>query len=97
MLIKALVAAHDILLEDLRRLSTGINIEIDLTEILFESDDTKWFDSPLPARVKSVEAEQSLQLLDGEEVSVKVPNSDTVCCFFVFYTKTYLLNTKIIS
>ncbi|KAL5054602.1 hypothetical protein RYX36_035284 [Vicia faba] len=72
MLIKALMAAHDILLEDLRRLSTGINIAIDLTEIVFESDDTKWFHSPPPARVKSIEGEQSLQLLDGEEeVSVK--------------------------
>lgn len=86
MLIKALMAAHDILLEDLRRLSTGINIAIDLTEIVFESDDTKWLGSPLPANVKSIEGEQSLQLLDGEEVSVRVPNSVSVCCFSVFYT-----------
>lgn len=94
MLIKALMAAHDVLLEDLRRLSTGINQAIDLTEIVFESDDTKWVDSPLSARVvKSIDGEQSLKLLDGEEVSVKVPNFVNVCCFSVFYTTICLLNT----
>lgn len=33
MLIKALMAAYDILLEDLRRISTGIGKAIDLTEM----------------------------------------------------------------
>jgi len=72
MLIKALMAAHDILLEDLRRISTGIDQAIDLTEIAFESDDTKWFDSTPPARVQSIDGEQSLQLPDREEVSAVV-------------------------
>lgn len=67
MLIKALMAAHDILLEDLRRISTGIDQAIDLTEIAFESDDTKWFDLTPPARVQSIDGEQSLQLPDREE------------------------------
>lgn len=78
MLIKALMTAHDILLEDLRRISTGIDQAIDLTQIAFESDDTKWFDSTLPARGKNVDVEQSLQLLDREEVSVELPNSVNV-------------------
>lgn len=72
MLIKALMAAHDILLEDLRRISTGIDQAIDLTEITFESDDTKWFDSTPAARVQSIDGEQSLQLPDREEVSAVV-------------------------
>lgn len=67
MLIKALMAAHDILLEDLKRISTGIDQAIDLTEIAFESDDTKWFDSTPPARVQSIDGEQSPQLPDREE------------------------------
>jgi len=72
MLIKALMTAHDILLEDLRRISTGIDQAIDLTEIAFESDDTKWFDSTAPALVQSIDGEQSPQLPDREEVSAVV-------------------------
>ncbi|RDY05361.1 hypothetical protein CR513_10818, partial [Mucuna pruriens] len=70
LLIKALMAAHDILLEDLRRISTGIGKAIDLTEITFESDATEWFTSP-PASVKSIDSESSLQLSDRPHVSAE--------------------------
>ncbi|KAK7260348.1 hypothetical protein RIF29_26318 [Crotalaria pallida] len=71
MLIKSLMAAYDILLEDLRRISTGINQDIDLAEITFESDDT-WFNSTPPVHVKSNDGEPPFQkvahinLLDEE-------------------------------
>ncbi|WJX52625.1 hypothetical protein P8452_38717 [Trifolium repens] len=71
MLIKALMAAHDILLDDLKRISTGIGQAIDLTEIAIESDDTKWFDSTLPAHVKSIDGEPSLQLSDRAELNAE--------------------------
>ncbi|XP_004504749.1 uncharacterized protein [Cicer arietinum] len=71
MLIKALMAAHNILLEDLRRISAGIDQAIDLTGITFESDVTKWFDSTLPEPVKSIDGEPSLQLSDRDKVSVE--------------------------
>lgn len=68
MLIKALMAAYDILLEDLRRISTGIGKAIDLTEITFESDATEWFAPTPPACVESVDGEPSLQLSDMTQV-----------------------------
>jgi hypothetical protein len=84
MLIKALMASHDILLEDLRRISTGIDQAIDLTEIAFESDDTKWFDSTPPARVQSIDGEQSPQLPDREEVSVVLLFFQCQGCHYLF-------------
>ncbi|KAL2615508.1 hypothetical protein AAZX31_08G074700 [Glycine max] len=64
MLIKALMAAYDILLEDLRRISTGIGKAIDLTEMTSESDATELFASTPPACVKSIDVQSSLQLSD---------------------------------
>ena len=75
MLIKALMAAYDILLEDLRRISTGIGKAIDLTEIPFESDATEWFAPTPPACVKSVDGEPSLQLSVAQVISPEVSNS----------------------
>ncbi|KAK7368749.1 hypothetical protein VNO80_10779 [Phaseolus coccineus] len=71
MLIKALMAAYDILLEDLRRISTGIGKAIDLTEITFESDATEWFAPTPPACVKSVDGEPSLQLSMAQVTSAE--------------------------
>jgi hypothetical protein len=92
MLIKALMAAHDILLDDLKRISTGIGQAIDLTEIAIESDDTKWFDSTLPAHVKSIDGEPSLQLSDRAELNAEVPNSVNVSLFIA--SLFYILFTK---
>lgn len=78
MLIKALMDAYDSLLEDLRKISTGIGKAIDLTEITFESDATDWFTSTPPACVKSIDGEPSLQLSDGPQVSAVVFDSDNV-------------------
>ncbi|CAL0324521.1 unnamed protein product [Lupinus luteus] len=61
MLIKSLMAAYDTLLEDLRRISNGINQDIDLSEITFGSDDT-WFNSTPPVNVKSNADKPSLQV-----------------------------------
>lgn len=78
MLIKALMAAYDILLEDLRRISAAIDQAIDLTETTFEPDVTKWFNSTLPEHVKSIDGEPSLQLSDRTRVSAEVLNSVNV-------------------
>ncbi|KAK7400259.1 hypothetical protein VNO78_11462 [Psophocarpus tetragonolobus] len=71
MLIKALMAAYDILLEDLRRISTGIGKAIDLTEVTFESDATEWFTSTPLACFKSIDGEPSLQLSERPQVSAE--------------------------
>ena len=72
MLINALMAAHDILLEDLKRISTGIDQVIDLTGVTFESDVTEWFNSTPLAHVKSIDGEPSLKLSDRPQVSAEV-------------------------
>ncbi|XP_020220913.1 protein FAM135B isoform X2 [Cajanus cajan] len=64
LLIKALMIAHDILLDDLRRISKGINHAIDLTGITFEPDVTKLFNSTSPAHAKATADEASIQLFD---------------------------------
>ncbi|XP_019419231.1 PREDICTED: protein FAM135B-like isoform X3 [Lupinus angustifolius] len=48
-LLKALLSARDILLEDLRRISKGIDQAIDLTGITFKPDVTKSFHSSSPS------------------------------------------------
>ncbi|KAL2968853.1 hypothetical protein AAZX31_15G047800 [Glycine max] len=70
-LIKALIAAHDILLDDLRRISKGINQAIDLTGITFEPYVTKSLNSTSPAHEKSADDEASLQLSDGTQISAE--------------------------
>ncbi|MED6181417.1 hypothetical protein PIB30_019132 [Stylosanthes scabra] len=61
-LIKALMTAHDILLEDLKRISTGIGQAVDLTEITSASDVTP------PA---TVNGDSSPQLSDRAHVLKK--------------------------
>lgn len=77
-LIKALIAAHDILLDDLRRISKGTNQAIDLTGITFEPYVTKSLNSTSPAHEKSADDEASLQLSDGTQISAEVLNSGNV-------------------
>ncbi|MED6118805.1 hypothetical protein PIB30_006301 [Stylosanthes scabra] len=64
-LIKALMTAHDILLEDLKRISTGIGQAVDLTEITCASDVSEWFSSTPPANVNG---DSSPQLSDRAHV-----------------------------
>lgn len=73
-----MMAAHDILLEDLRRISKGINQAIDLTGVTFEPDVTKSFNSTSPAHAKSIDGEVSLQLSERPQVGAEVLNSDNV-------------------
>ncbi|XP_061337171.1 uncharacterized protein LOC133284199 [Gastrolobium bilobum] len=70
-LIKALMAAHDTLLEDLRRISKGINQAIDLTGITFKPDATKSFNSTSPAHMKSIDGEALLKQSDGPQVNAE--------------------------
>ncbi|RDX82911.1 hypothetical protein CR513_36240, partial [Mucuna pruriens] len=70
-LIKALMAAHDILLDDLRRISKGINQAIDLTGMTFEPNVSKSFNSNSPAHAKSSDDEASLQLSDRTQISAE--------------------------
>ncbi|XP_061373154.1 uncharacterized protein LOC133315535 isoform X2 [Gastrolobium bilobum] len=93
MLIKALMDAHDILLEDLRRISKGIGQTIDLTEITFESDVTKWFNSTPPAHGKSIDDEPSLQLFDGPQRASHYINYPTEESFQPFSWDDHLLNS----
>ncbi|OIW13190.1 hypothetical protein TanjilG_17546 [Lupinus angustifolius] len=67
MLIKSLMTAYDILLEDLRRISNGINQDIDLTEITFGSDYT-CFNSTPPVHVKS-NADKPLLQVSSEKAA----------------------------
>ncbi|XP_057428796.1 uncharacterized protein LOC130722164 isoform X2 [Lotus japonicus] len=62
MFIKALISAHDILLEDLRRISKGINQAIDLTGITFKPAVTKSPNDTSPAHAKIIDDEAPLQL-----------------------------------
>ncbi|XP_014517563.1 protein FAM135B isoform X1 [Vigna radiata var. radiata] len=64
-LVKELMAAHDILLDDLFRISRGIKQTIDLAGINFESDVTKSLNSPSPAHEKNTDDGKSLLLSDG--------------------------------
>ncbi|KAH1237628.1 Protein FAM135B [Glycine max] len=70
-LIKALMAARDILLDDLRRISKGTNQAIDLTGITFEPYDTKSLNSTSTAHEKNTDDEVSLQLSDGTQISAE--------------------------
>ena len=69
------MAARDILLDDLRRISKGTNQAIDLTGITFEPYDTKSLNSTSTAHEKSTDDEVSLQLSDGTQISAEVLNS----------------------
>ncbi|KAL2342150.1 hypothetical protein Fmac_010090 [Flemingia macrophylla] len=71
LLIKALMTAHDILLDDLRRISKGINQAIDLTGITLEPDVTKLFNSNSPAQAKITNDETSPQMSDGTQISAE--------------------------
>lgn len=76
--VKELRAAHDILVDDLIRISRGINQAIDLAGINFELDGTKSLNSPSPAHYKSTDDETSLQLSDGTKISAEVLNPGKV-------------------
>ncbi|KAK7319366.1 hypothetical protein RJT34_04086 [Clitoria ternatea] len=96
MLIKALLTAHDILLEDLRRISSSIDKAIDLTEFTFETDATDWFTST-PAHMKSIDGEPSLQLSDlplvSDEKSSHYINNLTEESFQPFSWDDHLLSS----
>ncbi|KAK7328228.1 hypothetical protein VNO77_22330 [Canavalia gladiata] len=70
-IVKALMAAHDILLEDLRRISKGINQAIDLTGISFDPDVTISSNSTSPVHTKSIDDEASSQLSDRTQISAE--------------------------
>lgn len=72
------MAARDILLDDLRRISKGTNQAIDLTGITFEPYDTKSLNSTSTAHEKNTDDEVSLQLSDGTQISAEVLNSGNV-------------------
>ncbi|KAK7363210.1 hypothetical protein VNO77_05343 [Canavalia gladiata] len=97
MLIKALMAAHDILLEDLRRISAGIDKAIDLTEFTFESDAIEWFSSTPPAHVKIIDGEPLFQLSDkpqgNAEKTAHYTNNLTKQSFQPFSWDDHLLSS----
>ncbi|XP_020234520.1 protein FAM135B isoform X2 [Cajanus cajan] len=93
MLIKALLASYDILLEDLRRISAGIGKAIDLTEVAFESDATEWFTSTPPTCVKSVDGDPSLELFDRPQKSAHYINNLTEKSIEPFSWDDHLLSS----
>lgn len=60
MLVKSLLAARDILLEELQKLSKAIDQAIDLTDFISKMDDTK-FDSFLQENLVAADAKVSGQ------------------------------------
>ncbi|KAF7842672.1 protein FAM135B-like isoform X1 [Senna tora] len=62
MLIKALMAAHDIMLEELRRISKGINQSIDVAGMTSKPDHTELFNSASPIHLDSTNGGVSPQL-----------------------------------
>ncbi|KAF1890583.1 hypothetical protein Lal_00041397 [Lupinus albus] len=83
-LLKALLSARDILLEDLRRISKGIDQAIDLSGINFKPDVTKSFHFNSP----------SFQLPDNPPVSVEVLNSGIVNALIASITLASFLLQK---
>lgn len=61
MLVKGLLTARDILLEDIERISKVINQSIDLTEFISQIDDTKLFGSPLAPHLSSNHSDSSMR------------------------------------
>lgn len=59
MLVKALLIARDTLIEELQRLSKGIDKSIDLTDFITEMDDSRMFDSVLQANLGAADGEVS--------------------------------------
>ncbi|KAJ1419930.1 hypothetical protein SESBI_14671 [Sesbania bispinosa] len=70
-LIKALMDAHDILLEELRRISKGINQAIDLTGITFKPDVINSFNYNSPVHVKRIDDGASHQPSDDTQFSAE--------------------------
>ncbi|KAL2617139.1 hypothetical protein AAZV13_08G170300 [Glycine max] len=95
-LIKALMAARDILLDDLRRISKGTNQAIDLTGITFEPYDTKSLNSTSTAHEKSTDDEKVTQYINHvtEELSQPFSWDDMLNSFqFIGNQLLYLWNT----
>lgn len=61
MLVKSLLAARDILLEELQRLSKAIDLPLDLTDFISEMDDIKFPDSALQGNVSPPDGKVSGQ------------------------------------
>lgn len=61
MIVKSLVAARDILLEELQILSKAVDQTIDLTDFVCKMDDLKLFDSTLQANFGPADGEVSRQ------------------------------------
>lgn len=76
--IKALMVAHGILLEDLRRLSKGIDQEIDLTGITSKLDNMKSFGSIRLVNMESTDGEVLQPLSDRSLDSAEVLMSGNV-------------------
>lgn len=60
-LIKALLTARDILLEEFQNLSKAIDQTFDFTEFISGMDDTKYMDVLMPSRMDTVKGEASGQ------------------------------------
>lgn len=61
MIVKSLVAARDILLQELQILSKAIDKTIDLTDFISEMDDVKLFDSIIKTNLRAADGEVSRQ------------------------------------
>lgn len=79
------MAAHDILLDDLLRISRGIKQTIVLAGINFEPDVTKSLNSPSLAHEKNADDGKSLLLSDGTKSNVEVHNSGKVNPFISLF------------
>lgn len=60
MLVKGLLSARNILLEEMERISKAINESIDLTDFISQLDDTKLFGSSLVPHLSSRNSDTSV-------------------------------------
>ncbi|XP_021762712.1 protein FAM135A-like isoform X2 [Chenopodium quinoa] len=72
LLVKSLLTARDILLEEAQKLGKAIDQSIDFTEFISQMDDTKLFDSLLQADVSSITSDvKNLEKSDSQKSSEK--------------------------
>ncbi|GMN40240.1 hypothetical protein TIFTF001_009470 [Ficus carica] len=93
MLVKSLLAARDILLEELQRLSKAIDLPLDLTDFISEMDDIKFPDSALQGNVSPPDGKVSGQgkQQNGFEDNFKDRVNITQTAYMIRSNKTRIL------
>lgn len=96
MLVKALLTARDILLEELLKLSRAVEETIDLTDFISKMDDIRLFNSVLQANMGAGKAQNDFEVLNfiGQSLLHFIYQFSLVFFPFVVLTKWFLLSFK---